>query len=69
MSGFAVDELIELTATGQRGTVVETRGTMYNDTAVLVAWDDQTIGSISVTYEGAERSASWEDPANLRPCT
>lgn len=69
MSTFAPDQPVVLTATGQRGIVVQTRGTMYNDTAVLVVWDDQNLGAIAVTYQGATLFGSWEDPGQLSPYT
>jgi hypothetical protein len=38
---------------------------MYNDTAVLVAWDDPAVGALDIDFNGATFSGSWESPDDL----
>ncbi|QGH79763.1 hypothetical protein SEA_ANON_92 [Gordonia phage Anon] len=55
MTGFEIGQRVK-DPRGSKlytGTVIESRGTMFIDTSVLVLWDD--IGSC------------WENPANLEP--
>lgn len=69
MSAFRQGDVVAHTKSRHRGTVVKTLGTMYNDTAVLVAWDDPDVGAIDIDFRGAHCSGSWEDPRDLSPST
>ncbi|QBP33353.1 hypothetical protein SEA_BRUTONGASTER_139 [Gordonia phage BrutonGaster] len=54
MTGFPVGQRVQDTYGPKtyRGTVIEKRGTMFNDTTVLVLWDD-------------DMGSCWENPAKL----